>query len=217
MRWLVPSCPPLSPRNPYLRTAISDNGRAAADTVRAGQRWSWVQSRRPDHDEARPAKADQGFTFMYGLNRCPRSQGWRSRSSYRGRRCARSSGDPSATARRPAGTTPLIVHGRTVQRFVDLFGEQAVPTTAGVARSKIMIVPCAVNSWLYCSGDMNCIPGCASSARISSAISLPGRTRTTWSGTSGRSVWRPCCAEPVHRRAAPAVPGRERLCVRRTS
>ncbi len=36
-----------------------------------------------------------------------------------------------------------------------------------------MIVPCMVNSWLYCSLDRNCCPGAASSARISMAISPP--------------------------------------------
>ena len=36
-----------------------------------------------------------------------------------------------------------------------------------------MIVPCMVNSWLYCSLDRNCCPGAPSSARISSAISPP--------------------------------------------
>ena len=42
--------------------------------------------------------------------------------------------------------------------------------TIGVANSSSMIVPWMVNSWLYCSGDRNCIPGRASSARISIAI-----------------------------------------------
>src|SRR5664279_3437008 len=36
-----------------------------------------------------------------------------------------------------------------------------------------MIVPCMVNSWLYCSGVRNCIPGRASSARMNSAIRPP--------------------------------------------
>jgi hypothetical protein len=36
-----------------------------------------------------------------------------------------------------------------------------------------MIVPCMVNSWLYCSGDRNCSPGLASSARINIAIAPP--------------------------------------------
>src|SRR6478609_4650481 len=36
-----------------------------------------------------------------------------------------------------------------------------------------MIVPCMVNSWLYCSGVRNCIPGRASSARMNRAIRPP--------------------------------------------
>ena len=36
-----------------------------------------------------------------------------------------------------------------------------------------MIVPCMVNSWLYCSLHRNCCPGRASSPRISSAIAPP--------------------------------------------
>src|SRR3954451_1220869 len=43
----------------------------------------------------------------------------------------------------------------------------------GVANISSINVPCIVNSWLYCSGDRNCIPGCANSARISSAITPP--------------------------------------------
>ena len=42
-----------------------------------------------------------------------------------------------------------------------------------------MIVPCIVNSWLYCSGVRNCIPGRASSARISSAITPPMAKKTS--------------------------------------
>jgi hypothetical protein len=38
-----------------------------------------------------------------------------------------------------------------------------------------MIVPCMVNSWLYCSGVRNCIPGRASSARINNACTPPAR------------------------------------------
>src|SRR5258705_5623335 len=38
-----------------------------------------------------------------------------------------------------------------------------------------MMVPCMVNSWLYCSGERNCVPGRASSARISNAINPPIR------------------------------------------
>ena len=49
----------------------------------------------------------------------------------------------------------------------------AKPNTIGVAYSSSMIVPCMVNSWLYCSLDRNCSPGAASSTRISSAISPP--------------------------------------------
>ena len=41
-----------------------------------------------------------------------------------------------------------------------------------------MIVPCIVNSWLYCSGDRNCMPGRASSARMSSAMKPPIRKNT---------------------------------------
>ena len=32
-----------------------------------------------------------------------------------------------------------------------------------------MIVPCIVKSWLYCSSDRNCMPGVASSARMTRA------------------------------------------------
>ena len=49
--------------------------------------------------------------------------------------------------------------------------------TIGVAKNSSMIVPCMVNSWLYCSGVRNCMPGRASSARISSAITPPRRRR----------------------------------------
>ncbi len=41
-----------------------------------------------------------------------------------------------------------------------------------------MIVPCIVNSWLYCSGERNCMPGRASSVRISSAITPPTMKNT---------------------------------------
>ena len=44
---------------------------------------------------------------------------------------------------------------------------------SGVANNSSMIVPCIVNSWLYCSGDRNCMPGRASSPRISMAIRPP--------------------------------------------
>src|SRR5947209_1220496 len=36
-----------------------------------------------------------------------------------------------------------------------------------------MIVPCMVNSWLYCSWDRNWSPGRASSVRINNAITPP--------------------------------------------
>ena len=49
----------------------------------------------------------------------------------------------------------------------------ANPNTIGVAYSSSMIVPCMVNSWLYCSLDRNCSPGSASSVRMNSAISPP--------------------------------------------
>ncbi len=51
----------------------------------------------------------------------------------------------------------------------------AKPTNSGVAKSSIMIVPCMVNSWLYCSLVRNWLSGRASSARISSAISPASR------------------------------------------
>ena len=44
---------------------------------------------------------------------------------------------------------------------------------SGVANISSISVPCIVNSWLYCSGDRNCIPGRASSPRISMAIRPP--------------------------------------------
>ena len=44
---------------------------------------------------------------------------------------------------------------------------------SGVANISSISVPCIVNSWLYCSGDRNCIPGRASSARMSMAIRPP--------------------------------------------
>ena len=44
---------------------------------------------------------------------------------------------------------------------------------SGVANISSISVPCIVNSWLYCSGDRNCISGRASSARISIAMSPP--------------------------------------------
>src|SRR3954454_22364262 len=43
----------------------------------------------------------------------------------------------------------------------------------GVAKNNNMIVPCIVNSWLYCSGERNCSPGRASSPRMSIARKPP--------------------------------------------
>ncbi|MDF2492688.1 MAG: hypothetical protein K0Q58_1266 [Microbacterium sp.] len=52
----------------------------------------------------------------------------------------------------------------------------AKPANSGVANISSMIVPCIVNSWLYCSfvGTI-CIPGSNSSARMMSAITPPSR------------------------------------------
>ncbi len=52
------------------------------------------------------------------------------------------------------------------------------PTKSGVAKSSSMIVPCMVNSWLYSSLDMICMPGKNSSARISTAR-IPPKTKKT--------------------------------------
>ena len=50
----------------------------------------------------------------------------------------------------------------------------ANPANSGVANSSSMIVPCIVNSWLYCSADCTTwMPGSKSSARISSARMPP--------------------------------------------
>ena len=55
----------------------------------------------------------------------------------------------------------------------------ANPANSGVANSSSMIVPCIVNSWLYCSGlSTTCRPGATSSARISSASRPPSRKKT---------------------------------------
>jgi hypothetical protein len=55
----------------------------------------------------------------------------------------------------------------------------AKPNTIGVAYSSNMIVPCMVNSWLYCSFDKNCKPGAASSVRMNSAINPPTMKNAT--------------------------------------
>ncbi len=49
--------------------------------------------------------------------------------------------------------------------------------TIGVAYISSITVPCMVNSWLNCSVDRNCMPGCANSARISRAIRPPMRKK----------------------------------------
>ena len=55
----------------------------------------------------------------------------------------------------------------------------AKPANSGVANSSSMIVPCIVNSWLYCSGlSTTCSPGAASSARMSSAMMPASRNQT---------------------------------------
>ena len=54
----------------------------------------------------------------------------------------------------------------------------AKPANSGVANSSSMIVPCMVNSWLYCSLVKIWLPGRASSARMSSAIRPPMRKNT---------------------------------------
>ena len=54
----------------------------------------------------------------------------------------------------------------------------ANPANSGVANSSSMIVPCMVNSWLYCSLVTHCRPGWASSARMTSAMTPPIRKNT---------------------------------------
>ena len=55
----------------------------------------------------------------------------------------------------------------------------ANPANSGVANSSSMIVPCIVNSWLYCSGlSTTCRPGSTSSARISRASRPPIMKKT---------------------------------------
>jgi len=50
----------------------------------------------------------------------------------------------------------------------------ANPKNSGVANMSSMIVPCIVNSWLYCSRvAMTSRPGAKSWARISSAMTPP--------------------------------------------
>lgn len=53
----------------------------------------------------------------------------------------------------------------------------ANPANSGVAKSSSMMVPCAVNAWLYCSFEMNWRPGRASSARMTRAKAPPRRKK----------------------------------------
>ena len=56
----------------------------------------------------------------------------------------------------------------------------AKPANSGVANISSMIVPCIVNSWLYCSlVGMICMPGSNSSARMISAITPPSMKKST--------------------------------------
>ncbi|RPK60627.1 hypothetical protein EES42_33590 [Streptomyces sp. ADI95-17] len=47
------------------------------------------------------------------------------------------------------------------------------PANSGVANISSMIVPWIVNAWLNCSGETICIPGRASSARMTRASTPP--------------------------------------------
>ena len=56
----------------------------------------------------------------------------------------------------------------------------AKPANSGVANISNMIVPCIVNSWLYCSFvGTTCIPGANSSARMINAITPPSMKNST--------------------------------------
>ncbi len=54
----------------------------------------------------------------------------------------------------------------------------AKPVKSGIAKSSSMIEPCMVNAWLNCSLEINCVPGRASSARITRASAPPSRKKT---------------------------------------
>ncbi|SKX78170.1 Uncharacterised protein [Mycobacteroides abscessus subsp. abscessus] len=73
---------------------------------------------------------------------------------------------PKAFRRGNATSGDPICSGRT---------KLAKPITMGVAYIRSITVPCIVKSWLNCSVDRNCMPGRASSARMSSAIKPPIR------------------------------------------
>ncbi len=49
----------------------------------------------------------------------------------------------------------------------------ANPANSGVANISNMIVPCIVNAWLNCSFETICVPGRASSARMTRASTPP--------------------------------------------
>ncbi len=51
----------------------------------------------------------------------------------------------------------------------------ANPANSGVANSSSMTAPCMVNSWLYICWCTICMPGWASSARMTSAMIPPIR------------------------------------------
>src|SRR5690606_10871498 len=70
-----------------------------------------------------------------------------------------------------------------------------------------MIAPCMVNNWLYCSGERNCIPGLASSARMISAIAPPMTKKTN---EATRYIIPTCFASVVRKSRVSAEPGRGR-------
>ena len=92
----------------------------------------------------------------------------------------------------------------------------ANPTNSGVANSSSMIVPCMVNSWLYCSLLTIWLPGRASSARITMAIRPPTRKNTNeviryrWPITlwSVLVIQRTTVLPLLRVRRAPVAPGR---------
>ena len=53
----------------------------------------------------------------------------------------------------------------------------ANPTNSGVANSSSMIVPCIVNSWLYCVSETMWLSGPNSSVRMIMAIRPPIRKK----------------------------------------
>ncbi|GGR02516.1 hypothetical protein GCM10010195_67790 [Kitasatospora griseola] len=51
----------------------------------------------------------------------------------------------------------------------------AKPVNSGIANSSSITEPCMVNAWLNCSLERICVPGRASSARITNASTPPIR------------------------------------------